>query len=108
MGRMQKQECLTLYPEIELVTKRLNNEQFGALMRALIQYRYHGIVTEFEDPLVDMPYVLMMGQVDRMEQVKQRNSENARIRWAQKETAPANTGIRVDAQEYEDGQNLPF
>lgn len=82
MGRTTKQECLTLYPEIADISKCLTDKQLGTLIRALIQYRFEGIHSEFpaRSPLACL-YPLMKNQVDRMEAVKKRNAENARIRW---------------------------
>ena len=82
MGRNSKQECLTLYPEIAEISKCLTDKQLGTLIRALIQYRFEGITSEFpaRSPLAFL-FPLMKNQVDRMEDVKKRNAENARIRW---------------------------
>ena len=78
----KKEPCLTLYPEIEAISAKLSDAKLGALIRALIQYRYHGTITEFEkDTILQMLFTLMKGQVDRMEEVKQRNSEAAKRRW---------------------------
>ena len=89
MGRNPKQECLTLYPEIAEMAKCLSDKQLGALIRAVIQYRFEGITTDFsKSPTLGCLFPLMKNQVDRMEQVKKRNSENAKIRW-NKENASA-------------------
>lgn len=91
MGRKPKQPCLTLYPEIEYIAENLSDTKLGALIRALIQYRYHGVSTDFEkDPMLQVLFTMMRGQVDRLEEVKQRNTENAMRRWARdEEEAPA-------------------
>ena len=82
MGRTTKQECLTLYPEIADMSKCLSDKQLGALMRAVIQYRFEGVTTDFsKSPTLACLFPLMKNQVDRMEEVKKRNSENAKIRW---------------------------
>ena len=82
MGRSTKQECLTLYPEIADMSKCLSDKQLGALMRAVIQYRFEGTTTDFsKSPTLACLFPLMKNQVDRMEEVKKRNSENAKIRW---------------------------
>ena len=47
MGKYPKQECLTLYPEIADIAKNLSDKQLGTLIRALINYRFEGIVTDF-------------------------------------------------------------
>ena len=101
MGRNPKQECLTLYPEVEQIAENLTDKQLGTLMRALIQYRFQGIVTEFpKDVMLGVVFGIMKNQVDRMEQVKKRNSENARRRWEQAGSGPSQTptitGIPVE------------
>lgn len=82
MGRNSKQECLTLYPEVANIAENLTDKQLGTLIRALIRYRFDGITTDFpsRSPLA-LLFPIMKNQVDRMEQVKKRNAENARIRW---------------------------
>ena len=116
MGRNAKQECLTLYPEIARVEPKLTDNQLGKLMRALIRYRFAGISMEFEmDATLDIVFELLKDQVDRMEQVKKRNSENAKRRWenqalpvseAQEESPAVVAGITVDMDEYQD--DTPF
>ena len=97
MGRNPKQECLTLYPEIAEMAKSLSDKQLGALIRAVIQYRFEGITTDFSNSrTLGCLFPLMKNQVDRMEQVKKRNSENAKIRWnkenePEEDTAQANS-----------------
>ena len=82
MGRNPKQECLTLYPEIADISKKLSDKQLGTLIRALINYRFEGTVTDFpKSSTLGLLFPIMKNQVDRMEQVKKRNAENARIRW---------------------------
>ena len=83
MGRYPKQECLTLYPEIADIAKNLSDKQLGTLIRALINYRFEGIVPEFpKTGTLGLLFPIMKNQVDRMEQVKKRNSENAKLRWS--------------------------
>ena len=78
----KKQPCLTLYPEIEHIAENLTDAKLGALIRALIQYRYHGTSTDFQkDTILQVLFTMMKGQVDRLEEVKQRNAEAARRRW---------------------------
>ena len=45
---MSKESCVTLFPEIETVTRKLNNEQFGILIRPVIAYRFRGVLYEGE------------------------------------------------------------
>ena len=81
MARKAKQACLTLYPEIQQIVPLLTDPQLGALFRALVTYRYTGEKTEFQDKVLKVLFISMANQVDRMEEVKQRNTENIKRRW---------------------------
>ena len=100
MAKKLQQECLTLYPETELIIRRLNDQQVGRLIRALVQYRYHGTETEITDDIsVAIAYDFMVGQVDRMEQVKERNTAAAKARWDKKTPPTPGPGIRISGEE---------
>lgn len=107
MAKKLQQDCLTLYPETEKIIERLNNEQVGRLIRALILYRYHGTETEItDDLLVGIAYDFMVRQVDRMEQVKERNTAAAKARWDKKTPPTPGTGIRVSGEEVD--RDFPY
>ena len=108
MAKTLNQECLTLYPETEMIIRRLNDKQVGRLIRALVQYRYHGTEAEItDDIMVGIAYDFMVGQVDRMEQVKQRNTAAANARWDKKKSqSSAVAGILVSGEDVEN--DFPF
>ena len=108
MAKKLQQDCLTLYPETELIIRHLDDSQVGRLIRALVQYRYHGTEAEITDDLmVGIAYDLMIGQVDRMEQVKERNRAAANSRWDKKKVQTAE-GPLTSATFEEVERNLPF
>ena len=108
MAKKLQQDCLTLYPETEKIIERLNNEQVGRLIRALVQYRYHGTEAEItDDVMVGLAYDFMSCQVDRMEQVKQRNAAAANSRWEKQKNQTATDPVTLNACE-EAEKNFPF
>ena len=108
MAKKMQQDCLTLYPETEKIIERLNNEQVGRLIRALVQYRYHGTEAEItDDVMVGLAYDFMSCQVDRMEQVKQRNAAAANSRWEKHKNQTATDPVTLKACE-EAEKNFPF
>lgn len=78
---MAKQECITLFPEVETVTRKMSNEQFGILIRAVIAYRMRGEVYSGEDIAVDIAFQFLANQQDRAEAVKAARSKSASARW---------------------------
>ena len=78
---MAKQECVTLFPEIEQVTRRFSNEQFGELIRAVIAYRFRGELYEGDDPAIDTAFLFLSNQVDRAENMKKKMSKLVQKRW---------------------------
>jgi hypothetical protein len=92
---MAKQETLTLFPELEQSTKRLTDEQFGRLMRAILAYRFRGEVYSGEDAAVDIAFHFVASQVDRSEETKMSRSKAANARW----------NAEKDASEYKPMQN---
>ena len=78
---MAKQGALTLFPELEQATKKLSNEQFGILMRALWAYRYRGESYAGEDVAVDIAFQFAASQIDRSEDLKSSRSKAANARW---------------------------
>ena len=78
---MAKQECVTLFPEVEAVTKRLTDEQFGVLIRAVIAYQLRGEVYDGDDVAVDIAFQFLSSQVDRTVAFKAKKAKAARSRW---------------------------
>ena len=108
MAKKLTQDCLTLYPETERIIQHLNNEELGKLIRALVQYRYHGTETDItDDAMVGIAYDFMVHQVDRMEQVKERNRAAANSRWDKKKDQPS-IGPLSQATFEEVEKHLPF
>lgn len=99
---MAKQQCVTLYPEVEKVTRKLSDQQFGILIRAVIAYRFRGEVYDGGDDRVDMAFSFMADQVDRMEEMKEKKSAAANARWskqAEKTKPDQFTPMQEDAQD---------
>ena len=84
---MAKQETLTLFPELENSTRKLSDEQFGILMRAVLAYRFRGEVYNGDDIAVDIAFQFVVSQVDRSEEIKVNRSKAVTARW-EKEKAP--------------------
>lgn len=78
---MSNESCVTLFPEIETVTRKLDNEQFGILIRAVIAYRFRGEQYTGEDAALDIAFQFLSSQVDRSEAAKERKSRAAQKRW---------------------------
>ena len=88
---MAKQETLTLFPEIEQTTRRLSDEQFGILMRAVLAYRFRGELYSGNDVSVDIAFQFIASQVDRSEETKVSRSKAASSRWDANESKPMQT-----------------
>lgn len=95
---MAKQECVTLFPEVEAVTKRLTDEQFGALIRAVIAYRFRGEMYSGDDIAVDIAFQFLSNQVDRAEAAKAAKSKAARSKWEKQREAEAEQSDAEDMQ----------
>lgn len=78
---MARQETLTLFEESEKNTRKLSDEQFGKLMRAVYAYRFRGEVYDGDDPAVDMAFQFLSNQVDRGEEMKASNAKASNARW---------------------------
>ena len=74
----KKQDTLVLFPDILTGTRRLSNEQFGVLMRAIFAYRFDGTNEEMDDPMVDLAFDFVKTQLDRYKQICQIRSENGK------------------------------
>lgn len=93
---MAKQETLTLFPEVESVTRRLSDEQFGILMRSVMAYRFRDEKYTGDDVAVDIAFQFVASQIDRSEEVKTSRSKAANSRWEQK---PDASTMQNDANE---------
>ena len=96
MAKASKQACLTLYPEIQQFVPVMTDQQLGALLRALVDYRYNGNAAQFDEQVMQVAFIFLASQVDRMEEVKKRNTDLANRRWGNttvEEPTPLNTGM---------------
>lgn len=63
-------------------TSGLSNEQFGELMRSVMEYAKTGFVPYFSDPVLQMAFKFIMTDIDkdkaRYEAIKQKRSEAGR------------------------------
>jgi hypothetical protein len=84
---MAKQETLTLFPEIEVVTKKMTDAQFGELMRAVMAYRWRGEAYSGDDIAIDIAFQFLSNQVDRGEAAKAAKTKAAKDRWDKKPDA---------------------
>ena len=102
---MAKQETLTLFPELEQSTRRLTNEQFGVLMRAILAYRFRGEIYDGDDMAVDIAFQFIASQVDRSEETKVNRSKAASSRWEKDNDTNAYNDVQSDTNAYNDVQS---
>ncbi len=93
---MGKQETLTLFPEIEDVTRKMTDSQFGSLIRAVMAYRFRGEEYSGDDVAVDIAFRFVSSQVDRAETAKAARVKAADKRWNMQTDA---NGMQSDANE---------
>lgn len=77
----KKKEGLYLFPEVEVMTADLTDGQMGALMRAVIAYRFHGKRYRGNDPMVKVLFNVLAGQIQRGLEVSRQKKEAAAVRW---------------------------
>ena len=94
---MAKQESLTLFEELEPATRRLTDEQFGILMRAVWAYRFRGEVYNGDDVAIDIAFRFGASMVDRAEVMKVNRSKAANARWDAEKNANECKGMQTDA-----------
>lgn len=88
----KKQQTLALFREAFELTEELSNEQFGALMRAVGNFRFEGGGYEGEDPAVRMAFGFISAQVERYEDFCRTHRDNARRKNKKEEEPQENTG----------------
>lgn len=54
---MSKEENLILFPEVEILARRLSYEQFGRLILAVMAFSFREEPYEGEDPLIGMEFI---------------------------------------------------
>jgi len=94
---MAKTACVTLFPEVETVTRKLTDQQFGALMRAVIAYRFRGEQYSGEDAALDIAFQFLASQVDRSELAKNKKSKAAEARWNAERMQKQEEAMQSDA-----------
>ena len=92
---MAKQETLTIFSEIEDITRKMSDAQLGKLMRAVMAYRFRGETYIGDDVAIDIAFQFMSNQVDRSETAKAAKFKAAQGRWNTKNDAE---GMQSDAQ----------
>lgn len=104
---MAKQETLTLFPELENTTRKLTDEQFGILMRAILGYRFRGETYNGDDIAVDIAFQFIASQVDRSEDTKANRSKAVSARWEKEKEADTNAynDVQNDTNAYNDVQS---
>ena len=98
---MAQNDAITFFPEIERVCRKLNNEQFGVLIRAVIAYRLRGEVYIGDDVRVDACFEFLSNQVDREDAAKAKKAKAAASRWDKEQMhrdAEACTPMHRDAE----------
>ena len=104
---MAKQETLTLFPELENTTRKLTDEQFGILMRAILGYRFRGEPYNGDDIAVDIAFQFIASQVDRSEETKVNRSKAVSARWEKEKEGDTNAynDVQSDTNAYNDVQS---
>lgn len=104
---MAKQETLTLFPELEQTTRKLTDEQFGILMRAILGYRFRGEAYSGDDIAVDIAFQFIVSQVDRVEETKVNRSKAVSARWEKEKEGNTNSynDVQSDTNLYDDVQS---
>lgn len=103
---MAKHETLTLFPELEQTTRRLSDEQFGILMRAVWAYRFRGEVYSGDDVAIDIAFQFVASQVDRSEDTKASRSKAANARWEAEKSTSECIDMQNDAKQMQ--SDTPF
>lgn len=83
----KKQETLTLFPDIFEVTRKMSDEQFGVLMRAVGAYKFSGEVYSGDDIAVDIAFRTVSGQIDRYAEACEINRNNISSKGGEKPNA---------------------
>ena len=74
-------EYVILFGEAETVYRKLTDEQFGILIRAVLAYRLRGERYNGEDIRVDQAFESFSNQVDREAEIRVKRSRAAKKRW---------------------------
>lgn len=73
----KRRETLVLFKDVLNITEKFSDAQFGALMRAVFDYRFEGEGYQGEDPLVELAFRMLEAQIDRYREACETNTKNA-------------------------------
>lgn len=90
----KQEEGMSLFPEIFTTTRKLSDEQFGALIRAARQYQLDGSEYSGDDIAVDIAFQFVSNQIDRKADATSKRTAAANKRWSKDDTE----GMQNDAQ----------
>lgn len=72
----RKQVTLVIFPDLLAGSKKLNDTQFGVLMRGMLSYRFEGKEAEFDDPMVALCFDFLKPQLQRYDEICEINRLN--------------------------------
>lgn len=75
---MSNAENLILFPEVEIIARRLTPEQFGHLMLSILAYRFREEPYNGSDSLVALAFDVVANQIDRGRDVSQKRAQAGR------------------------------
>lgn len=81
----KEDEGMSLFPEIFTSTRKLSDEQFGALIRAGRVYQTDGIAYQGDDIAVDIAFQFLANQIDRRSEASTKKTAAAKRRWEKKD-----------------------
>lgn len=74
----KKEETLVLFRDVQSITRKFTDEQFGVLIRAAFSYRFEGAVYSGDDVAVDVAFQAVANQIDRYSEFCEKQSSNAK------------------------------
>ena len=82
---MASKRGVIMYYDVLEQTKSLNDEQFGKLMRAVIEYNEHGTLPTFDEPILEISFNFIKTSVDtnkeKYDERCEKNRQNILVRW---------------------------
>ena len=90
----KQEEGMSLFPEVFTTTRKLSDEQFGALIRAARQYQLDGSEYSGDDIAVDVAFQFISNQIDRKADATSKRTSAANKRWSKDDA----NGMQSDAQ----------
>lgn len=74
----KKEETLVLFRDVQSITRKFSDEQFGVLIRAAFSYRFNGEIYSGDDVAVDVAFQAVANQIDRYNEFCGKQSNNAK------------------------------